>query len=74
MPLLDIIQIERCDSLVQLVQIRDMWNHESQRIVTWSQKMNKFQERLALRILELEEIQESDMLKLEVKVPEVYPL
>jgi hypothetical protein len=36
--------------------------------------MNKFQERLTLRIVELEEIQESDMMKLEVKVPELYPI
>jgi hypothetical protein len=55
--------------------ISDLWKKEAQRVVTWSSKMNKFQERLNLRLLELEEMQEMLMQEPEaVDCLKVYPI
>ena len=62
-PLLDYIAVSQCDSLTHLQLVKNLWDTESARVVTWSAKMNKFQEKLTLRLIELEEIQESNMLK-----------
>lgn len=43
--------------------LKDLWETESARVVTWHAKMNKFQEKLTLRLIELEEIEEANMLK-----------
>lgn len=43
--------------------MRDLWKGELAKVVrTWAQKMTKFDERVSLRIIELEEIKEQNML------------
>ena len=70
-PLLDYIAVSQCDSLTHLQLVKNLWDQESARVVSWNAKMSKFQERISLRLIELEEIEESNMLKQEEKATDL---
>ena len=70
-PLLDYIAVSQCDSLTHLQLVKNLWDQESARVVSWNAKMSKFQERICLRLIELEEIEESNMIKEEQKTTDL---
>lgn len=46
------------NDLNKLKVMRDIWRVESARVISWPNKMTKFDEKVNLRIIELEEIEE----------------
>jgi hypothetical protein len=51
------------NDLNKLKVMRDIWRTESARVISWSTKMTKFDEKVNLRIIELEEIEEQIMVE-----------
>ena len=61
-PLLDHILVQQTNDIDKLEKIKELWQTESSRVIQWAQKMTKFNDRLSLRLIELEEIKENNML------------
>lgn len=57
---LDFTQVEQCDSLAQLRSVEKQWAKNSGLLVGKSQKAVSFQNRVSMRIHELEEIEEAN--------------
>jgi len=51
------------NDLSKLKVMRDIWRTESARVISWTTKMTKFDEKVNLRIIELEEIEEQVMIE-----------
>lgn len=58
-PIVEAIRVEQSDSLEQLRHLQGLWELETAKVVQSSVKMNKFQEKLSMRLVELEEIFEN---------------